>query len=70
MLEVGFSEILLTLVVALVVLGPERLPDTARTIGKTLGALKKSFSGLQDELQGNENKKQIDDHSSASTKEQ
>jgi len=33
---VGWMEILVILVVALLVLGPDKLPDTARSIGKTL----------------------------------
>ncbi|MCG8466419.1 MAG: Sec-independent protein translocase protein TatB [Xanthomonadales bacterium] len=33
MFDVGFTEILLLLVIALIVLGPERLPGAARTIG-------------------------------------
>ena len=37
MFEVGFSEIALIAVVALIVLGPERLPKVARTLGHLLG---------------------------------
>ena len=33
MLDFGFSEILLTSAIALVVLGPERLPKVARQVG-------------------------------------
>ncbi len=39
MFDVGFSEILVIMVVALVVLGPERLPKVARTLGRWWGAL-------------------------------
>ena len=37
MFDVGFSEIVLIAVVALVVIGPERLPKTARTLGHLFG---------------------------------
>ncbi len=37
MFDVGFSELLLVGVIALVVLGPERLPKVARTAGLWLG---------------------------------
>src|SRR5258708_30638602 len=37
MLDVGFSEILLTSAIALVVLGPERLPKVARQVGNWMG---------------------------------
>lgn len=34
MFEVGFSEILLIMVIALIVLGPERLPKLAADVGR------------------------------------
>jgi len=37
MLDVGFSEILLTSAIALIVLGPERLPKVARQVGNWMG---------------------------------
>ena len=40
-LGVGPSEILLVLVVALIIWGPRKLPEIARTLGKTVRALKK-----------------------------
>ena len=39
---IGIGEILLILVVALVVLGPSRLPEIGRTLGKTLRVIKKA----------------------------
>jgi sec-independent protein translocase protein TatB len=47
MLDVGFSEILLTSAIALIVLGPERLPKVARQVGNWMGrarALARPFS--------------------------
>ncbi|HYD49743.1 MAG TPA: twin-arginine translocase TatA/TatE family subunit, partial [Terriglobales bacterium] len=43
-------ELLVILVVALIVLGPERLPEVARAIGKGLAELRRATSGLTDEL--------------------
>ena len=37
MLDIGFSELVVIGVVALVVIGPERLPRVARTAGHLLG---------------------------------
>ena len=33
MFDVGFSEVVIIAIIALVILGPERLPKVARTIG-------------------------------------
>jgi sec-independent protein translocase protein TatA len=44
----GPLEILVILIIALVVLGPKRLPDTARSVGKGMRELKESFQGLDD----------------------
>lgn len=39
---IGLGEVLLILVVALIVWGPKRLPEIARTMGKTIRALRKA----------------------------
>lgn len=41
MFEIGFGELVLLGVIALLVLGPERLPEVAATIGRLLGQLQK-----------------------------
>jgi sec-independent protein translocase protein TatB len=41
MFDIGFSEIVVIGVVALVVIGPERLPKTARTVGLLFGRLQR-----------------------------
>ena len=40
---------ILILVVALLVLGPQRLPEVARSVGKGMRELKDSFSGVSDD---------------------
>ena len=40
MFDVGISEIMVIAVVALIVLGPEKLPKTARTLGHLFGPSK------------------------------
>ena len=50
MFGIGVPELLVILVVALIVLGPKRLPDVARTLGKGLAEFRKATSDLTDEL--------------------
>ena len=42
----GFGEILLILAVVLIIWGPRRLPEIARTLGKTVRAFRKATSDL------------------------
>ena len=39
---IGFGELLLILIIALIIWGPRRLPEIARTIGNAMRALRKS----------------------------
>ena len=50
MFGVGFSELAVILVVALVVIGPERLPKVARTFGLLLGRLQRYINGVKAEI--------------------
>jgi Tat protein translocase TatB subunit len=49
-LNVGTPELLVILLVALLVLGPDRLPGAARQVGKVMGDLRRMSSGFQKEL--------------------
>ena len=51
MLDVGFSEILLTSAIALVVLGPERLPKVARQVGNWMGRARAMARQLSEQLE-------------------
>ncbi|MFJ2981439.1 MULTISPECIES: Sec-independent protein translocase protein TatB [unclassified Pseudomonas] len=51
MFEVGFSELLLVSIVALLVLGPERLPVAARTLGRGLGQARRAMQGLRMQME-------------------
>lgn len=65
MFDISFPEILLCLIVALVVLGPERLPVVVRTLGRWTGMAKTYMRNLSAELeretQMSELRKQLDD---------
>lgn len=51
MFDIGFTELLLVGLVALVVLGPERLPGAVRTTGLWIGRLKRSFANIKAEVE-------------------
>lgn len=51
MFDIGFSELLLIAVVALVVLGPERLPGAARTLGALLRRVRDGWSSVRAEVE-------------------
>jgi len=51
MFEIGFSELMLIGIVALVVLGPERLPGAARTLGSLVRRARNSWQSLRTDLE-------------------
>lgn len=50
MFGMSLAEIAVIVVVALVVVGPERLPELARNIGRTLGELRRAGNSLKDAI--------------------
>ena len=50
MAKIGGMELLVILVVALFVIGPERLPKAARTLGRAVASFKKSMNDATSEL--------------------
>ena len=51
MFDIGFSELLLFGVIALIVLGPEKLPQAARTAGQWYAKIRRTVSTLQSEIE-------------------
>jgi sec-independent protein translocase protein TatB len=51
MFDIGFSELLVIGVVALIVIGPERLPKVARTAGSLLGRLNRYVSQVKQDVE-------------------
>ncbi len=49
-LDVGGTEVLMIMLIALLLFGSERLPSLARGMGKAIREFKKATSGLEDEL--------------------
>lgn len=50
MFDIGFLELLIIGVVALVVVGPERLPGLVKTIGLWVGRIRRMLSGVKREI--------------------
>lgn len=51
MFDVGFSELLLLAVIALVVLGPEKLPHAARMAGAWIGRIRRTLISVQADIE-------------------
>lgn len=49
-MRIGIGEMLVVFLIALVVIGPDKLPEYARQLGKALSELKKTTAGLNDEI--------------------
>ena len=50
MFDVGFSELMVIAVVALIVIGPERLPRVARTMGHLFGRLQRYVNDVKADI--------------------
>lgn len=51
MFGIGMPEFLLIMAIALIVIGPKKLPDLAKALGKALGEFKKATSDLKDSME-------------------
>lgn len=54
MFGIGFPELLLILAIALVILGPEKLPQIARAIGRGLGEVRRATEEVRAEIERGE----------------
>lgn len=65
MFGIGMPELLLILAIALIVIGPKKLPDLAKSLGRTLREFKKATNDLKETIQIDEDlsdvKKAFDD---------
>lgn len=55
MFGIGMQELVLILVIALIILGPKKLPDVAKSLGKALNEFKRATSDIKDSLEVDNN---------------
>ena len=65
MFNIGGGELLVIVLIALIVLGPQRLPDAMRTVGRVVGEVRRISSGFQQELRDAFEDSEIADEASA-----
>jgi TatA/E family protein of Tat protein translocase len=74
MFGIGMPELLLILAVALIVIGPKKLPDLARSLGRAMGEFKKATAELKESIQIDSELKDVkqafDEMNAPSTKQQ
>jgi sec-independent protein translocase protein TatB len=57
--DVGFQEVVLIGVIALLVIGPERLPTVARSVGRWVGKMQRFVAGVKRDLQSELNTDEV-----------
>ncbi|KIY23393.1 MULTISPECIES: twin-arginine translocase TatA/TatE family subunit [Mesobacillus] len=48
--NIGFPGLILILVIALIIFGPNKLPEVGRAVGKSMREFKNATSGITDEI--------------------
>lgn len=51
MFDIGFLELMVVGILGLLILGPERLPKAARTVGLLIGKIRRTMGNIQDDLE-------------------
>ena len=65
MFNVGSGELLAILALALVILGPNKLPEAVRTAGRVMGELRRISGGFQWQLRNALDDREVDEGSAA-----
>jgi len=50
MFNIGFQELIIIAIIALLIVGPKKLPDLAKSLGKGFGELRRAADGFSDDV--------------------
>ena len=59
MFNIGFQELLVILVIALIVVGPNKLPDLAKALGRGIGEFRKATSEIKETIEQDETVREL-----------
>ncbi len=68
MFDIGTPEVVVIILVALVVLGPKKLPEVVRAVGKAIRELKRSLHAANDAISGEDERIEPKEHADAHSK--
>lgn len=51
-MNISISEIILVVLIALIVVRPEQMPEVAQTVGRMIRAVRRLFANVKNEMQG------------------